>query len=357
MALIRMVCPRCRQVLAENECLPCGVHLRDYQPMYHAVLASYGRAQAFVSKDKLQEAIEDLRGALPVFPFVEEILHFYFRLAVEVGSFHEAQKALAWLNPFQNEKERDEAFEFLESAVCRFNAIVKGDTNESGGEPELAILGHVVALAGARLRESANATGGKQGINLNVRHHRMLVLAAALVLSLGVATVTMGIRSARSEQGWKAEVDSARKNLSSIETRTVAKLDSLRAVIQSRNENLATTKAKQVHLEKTVNEHQVMTEILSEKGPHNLYWMLGLNKPEAPDRISKMAMFVRIFPDEICYTGPFLRELFDHHRLRDKQMARNYALTLSDYCSNHTQLSYLVSNQVKLSIDGAEHHD
>jgi hypothetical protein len=332
MESVTVFCPSCKTAYSEGRCKECEGSLDDHAPLFHMVCAAYNRSLALARNGKAEQAWSELATATPAFPFVERALDLLFELSLVVQEFNTAATAAAWLSPFRNAPQKEE----LRQRIS--DAIHDGPDKTSYGISEAA--------------SNAQPTAETSSIGSGRRHRIIYTLLVTGLLAIAISAVVFGLNSSRRAMTLDDEIHAATSQHNEEAARSSALVDSLQTVAV---ELSAKMKAALATADQSTHAWLNRVESL---GPHNIYHMLSLNDQNSAGRVSNMAVFVDLFPDNEAYTGPFLRELYDELKSEEPTRALGYARMLRDYCQQRPALaSVLVSAEIKQVLAQENHHE
>jgi len=310
------------------------------------------RANHAIARGRLIDAQTELFAATRLFPFIKETLHLLLRLSIEVGRFGDAVQALAWLSPLLKEEERNAAQKMITSATRAYNAVLEGDCSASVDAP-YAIISHMTSLLRDEngIREEAPASNTRASF---LYRGRLLVYLMLVILALIAGTSVISLIRFRHERETLAIAVASCEN-AAVEWNTTR--DSLAVEIRlaktAKDSIAESIRTSYISLDETAER----TGLLVRLGPHATYRMLNLASEQDSMRIPSMEFFVTMYPHSECYTGPFLRELFDHYDVLGDARAAAVAMQLDDYCSRHPGISYLRSQRVIEVLSGGIYND
>lgn len=310
---LRILCPECRMEMVGGYCGHCQQSIKEYEPLLLMVCSGYNRSLRLAKSGDLTAAAAELSSSLPAFPFVHQALSLYYHLSWLGGQQNEAKQALAWLLPF-------------------------GDTESTQIDlQELSFLPPDELKA-----HDANYKRITVFPWLPINPYWLLSVSTLLLICVAIAWIVTNNKNNIAE----TMVNYQRAALAEEVTRN----DELAFMNEVYRDSLRIIKrdAGEMLLQLTEVEMQkiLMFERFTEGNPHEAYRVLNLANPSGKNRLGDMQMFVKMFPDLDCYTGPFLRELFDWYDVRDSTRAGIYSKQLVEYCLKREGLNSLISKRV-----------
>jgi len=281
------------------------------------VICAYKSSIAQLRKDKYIEAYHTIARVQACFPFIFDTLLYQFKLALKVGYFDDANEIVCRLEGVLDEKDWSLLADELYEAVREYNAFLR-EINPDKIE---------------RLRAAQSTLTGD---NAGKKVLKWIFFGVCSMIIMFCAFFWM-------KEGRGAGV--VPQNQSPT---TMTKMQHGKSKLQENSDQSLPTK----------NGSEIMStaakSLLRDRGIHATYHYFGLDKSKGDNRYKKMKLFVTLFPQSSCYTGPFYRELYDYYYESDNAKALEYARKLSRLKRKYPELSKFVSRKMQRDLEKEE---